>query len=282
MIAFYKKNIEYITERSTAPDRRRYSVKGEAERHFIDIDHYDTYPFQKVPRKWDDAVAKFSEDTLRAYGILPWHLETMLRRLTYAFEDRDSKKILRYSAEIGHYMADGHVPLHTTENYNGQLTNQVGIHGFWESRLPELYAENYDYWVGKAQYIDNPHEKIWEFILQSHLALDSVLVFERQLNEEFPEDGKYCYNMKGQNAIKNYCEEYAKAYDDMLDGMVERRFRTSIINIGSFWLTAWVNAGQPDLNYLDTYEPDDEEKKEEQDLDKAVEAGKIKGRQHGN
>ena len=49
-----------------------------------------------------------------------------------------------------YYVGDAHVPLHTTENYNGKMTGQKGIHGFWESRLPEINADNYNFFVLKA------------------------------------------------------------------------------------------------------------------------------------
>jgi hypothetical protein len=58
----------------------------------------------------------------------------MLNRLTRAFKEHDRERILRYSADLGHYIGDAHVPLHCTRNYNGQLSGQHGIHGFWESR----------------------------------------------------------------------------------------------------------------------------------------------------
>ncbi len=65
----------------------------------------------------------------------------MLARLTTAFKNKDPAKILKLSAELGHYIADFHVPLHASSNHNGQYTNQKGIHGFWESRIPELLAQ---------------------------------------------------------------------------------------------------------------------------------------------
>ncbi|WP_310589062.1 hypothetical protein [Dyadobacter chenhuakuii] len=40
MQVFYKKNIDFITENAVNPDRRRYAVVGEAERHYIDLDVY--------------------------------------------------------------------------------------------------------------------------------------------------------------------------------------------------------------------------------------------------
>jgi hypothetical protein len=140
MIGFYKKHIEYITEHAVDPDKRRYSIPEEAPRHYIDIDHYGPSAFDSMPKFWKKAVAKYSEDTLNAYGIVPWWIDVMTYRLADAFRQGDVDRILRLSAELGHYVGDAHVPLHTTENYNGQLTNQHGIHGFWESRVPEVYG----------------------------------------------------------------------------------------------------------------------------------------------
>jgi hypothetical protein len=156
MFGFFKEHIEFLTEHAVDPDKRRYAVEGEAQRHYIDIDHYvhnGEDPFSVVPRKWTDAVAKFSDDTLQAYGIVPWHIIVMKYKLQRAFEEGNVDLILKYSADIGHYIGDAHVPLHTTKNYNGQLTNQKGIHGLWESRLVEINAENYDYFIGKAIYV---------------------------------------------------------------------------------------------------------------------------------
>jgi hypothetical protein len=110
MITFYKNNIDFITEHAVDPDKRRYASPDEAPRHYIDLDHYCTLPCNEVPMRWDSAVAKFSEDTLKAYGIVPWHLQFMMYRLTNAFRERDKMKILRLSADIGHYIGDANVP----------------------------------------------------------------------------------------------------------------------------------------------------------------------------
>src|SRR6478609_5569722 len=76
MMVLYKPNIDFITEHATDPDKRRYAVAEEGPRHYIDIDHYGTYPYDSLPRKWNDAVAKFSKDSLMMYGIVPWHVQT--------------------------------------------------------------------------------------------------------------------------------------------------------------------------------------------------------------
>ncbi len=257
MIGFYKQHIEYISEHAVDPDRRRYANADEAPRHYIDIDHYGKYSFDSVPHWWKKAVAKYSEDTLQAYGIVPWHIEKMVYRLTEAFKDENLDLILHYSADLGHYIADSHVPLHTTENYNGQMTNQKGIHGFWESRIPEMKSEGYDYWVGKAKYIDKPIEKAWATIKASHAAVDSVLTFEAQLNAKYSPDKKYSFENRGATLMKVYSKEYTEDYDKMLNGMVERRMREAIITVGSMWYTAWVNAGKPDLSRFDSKDVSD-------------------------
>ena len=365
LIPFYKENIEFITEHAVDPDKRRYATKHEAVRHYIDIDHWGTFPFDNVPRDWTGALMKYTElsvvdsqgDTLQLfgenihqiegerlyfvegllaeevgelstkdyrkffieniqanyyddewpvdceilsdllgvnldcvssyavdhfseYGILPYNLLRMQNRLTDAFLDRDAKRIMRYSAEFGHYIGDAHVPLHTTTNYNGQLTNQDGIHAFWESRLPELFADNsYDFFVGQAEYISNPQEYFWDIVLTSHSYVDSVLAIEKNLSETFPRDQQYCFEERLGRMIRTQCEEYANAFHEALEGQVEARMRASVLAIGSVWYTAWVDAGQPDLDF-DAQALDERALKELEELEQAFRSGESKGRKH--
>lgn len=260
MVTFYKENIDFLTEHAVDPDKRRYASPDEAPRHYIDLDHYCVYPCKEMPHRWDDAVKQYTEDTLKSYGIVPWHIQLMMYRLTDAFKAKDKSKILRLSADLGHYIADSNVPLHTTENYNGQLTNQVGIHGFWESRIPELFAEDYDYFIGKAEYVAKPQDRIWKTILESHHALDTVLGFEKKLSHSFASDRVYAFETKGTVITKTYSEEYTLAYSKLMDGMVERRMRSSIKMVADLWYTCWVNAGMPDLNKTEvkTFSPEEQ------------------------
>lgn len=253
MITFYKYHIRYITENAVNPDKRRYAVAGEAPRHYIDLDVYSDDTRSTLPHSWKEAVDVYSEDTLMAYGIVPWQINFMKYQLTEAFRQKDAKRILRISADLGHYIADAHVPLHTTENYNGQLTNQHGIHGLWESRLPEIFSDDYDYFIGTATYIDNPLEAAWQAVMSSHQALDSVLQFEKELTSRFPEDKKYSFEQRGNITTKVYSKAFCKAYHTMLTGQVERRLKASIKLVGDLWYTSWVDAGQPDLNSLLTF-----------------------------
>jgi hypothetical protein len=198
-----------------------------------------------------------------------------------AFKEKEGAKILKLSAEIGHYISDAHVPLHTSSNHNGQHTGQRGIHGFWESRIPELLAEKeWDFFIGKAAYIKDPGAFIWLRVLESAKAVDSVLLFERQLTAAFTPDQKYAFELRNGQTIKQYSTAFTKQYDELLKGMVERRMRQSIFAVASFWYTAWVDAGQPDLSKLTTTAFTEADQKEFEALNQQWRTGEIKGRGH--
>jgi hypothetical protein len=250
MAGFYKANIEFITQHAVSADKRRYIDSTEGSKHYLDADHYGKNPFGVIPQNWDDAVKKYSADTIYKYGVVPWTIQFEYYRLVKAFKDHDTTAILNISANLGHYVADAHVPLHLTVNYNGQLTNQTGIHALWESRLPELFGDHYNYFAGKARYIDDPLKEAFKICRTSFKSVDSVLRFERTLNKTFPADKKYELVKHGNRRVQDYSVEYSRAYQTMLNGMVQRRMRSAILAVGSFWYSAWVDAGQPDLNKM--------------------------------
>lgn len=279
MMVFYKPNIDFITEHAVDPDKRRYVVPEEGPRHFIDLNVYGEYPFNELPRKWNDAVEKFGEDSLYKHGIAPWWINIMQQRLTNAFSQKNYPVILKLSAEIAHYISDAHVPLHTHNNYNGQLTGQHGIHGFWESRIPELLAEkNFEYFLGQAEYISDTQKYIWEIVLQSASAADSVLLFEKELTNQFPPDQKFSFENRNGLTIRQYSSSFTIAYNNMLNDMVQRRMRQSIFAVASFWYTAWVNAGQPQLESIINIHFSDTDSANFRILDTSWQSAKSAGR----
>jgi hypothetical protein len=276
MLALFKPNIGFLIEHSVDPDKRRYMIAAEGPRHYIDMDHYGTFPFTDLPRKYSKAIEKYSADSLQAHGVGPWWLQVMISRLTEAFRLKDKNRILKLAAETGHYMADLHVPLHTSSNHNGQFTNQAGIHGFWESRIPELLAETeWDFWIGRAAYIDDPLTYTWARVLESAAATDSVLKFEKQLTQKFRADKKYSFEWRNGKTIRQYSSAFSIAFDHRLNGMVERRMRLAIFSVASIWYTAWVNAGQPDLASVVNQELSVEDLKEFEILNAAWQKGKT-------
>ena len=270
MLVLFKPNIEFLAEHAVDPDKRRYLVPAEGARHYMDIDHYGKFPFDSLPRKWNEAVARYSEDTLNKYGIVPWWIQTMLRRLTDAFKEKDQVRILKLSAEIGHYIADAHVPLHASSNHNGQLTGQEGIHAFWETRIPELLAEReWDFLLGKASFISDPLKFTWKKFLESAAAADTVLQMEKKLSQIISQDKQFAFEERNGIIIKQYSTSYSLRYNQLLNNMIERRMQESIFAVASFWYTAWVNAGQPDLKSLVNPNFSEEEIKEFDELNAA-------------
>ena len=204
----------------------------------------------ELPAEWPAGAPRCRHislvDTMMEHGVLPYHLLYMQRRLTRHFERGELDRALQVSAEMGHYIGDATVPLHTTVNYNGQLTGQRGIHAFWESRIPELFAEaEFDLLVGSAEYVDDKEAFYFDLIEQSHALVDSVLLIEADLRAKLPEDVQDCYEERLGRIVRVPCRDFARAYYERLDGMVEERFRTAIRAVGSAWYTAWVDAGQP-------------------------------------
>lgn len=223
--------------------------------------------------------AAFFKEKFTERGILPWHLQKMQSDLTDAFRQKNARKIMRLAADIGHYLADAHVPLHTCSNYNGQKTGQHGIHAFWESRLPELFAtEQFDFWVGKPDYLPDPTDFFWKTILESHRLVDSVLSTEKLLRQTYPADQQFCLETHGNQLLTLPCRDFAKVWQQMLAGMVERRMRESVKAVAAAWFTAWVDAGQPDLSNLETPQPTTAERAEEKMWLEKMRLGKILGR----
>ncbi|MEP7197572.1 MAG: zinc dependent phospholipase C family protein [Saprospiraceae bacterium] len=340
IIEFYKNNVDYIQEHAVDPDKRRYAIKGEAIRHYIDLDEWGENAVDLLPRKYEEAIARtakfyningkdsclifdtltsfdlsitelhftsefktkytvfkegltiadvgkwlyesamssfdekewivdesktlqlspeifnagskiYIQDKFSKHGIIPYSLPKFYQRLVSAFKQQNSEKILKLSSEIGHYIADSHVPLHTTKNYNGQLSNQDGIHAFWESRIPELFAESeFDFVVGNAEYVDNIEHLVWKTLKHAHSFVDSVLLIEKRISQQVPSDHQYCYENRLGIVTKLPCKDYAALYNNQLDYQIEEQFRSCILTIGSVWMSAWTDAGQPDISKL--------------------------------
>ncbi len=282
--SFYSKKDGIIYRNLPNAAYRRFFTEKILPQYYEDewvIEIEDWLSYSAADRDTFDGKKIFAVDQFSAYGILPFHLQQMQARLTNAFVAKDRQAILRLSTEMGHYIGDAHVPLHTTENYNGQLTDQVGIHAFWESRLPELFAdERYDFFVGPARYLKDPADFFWSIVLESHQLLDSVLLIEKELSQTFPRDKQYCYEDRLDINIRTQCRAYAEAYHERMKGMVEKRMKDAILAIGSSWYTAWVDAGQPKLDHLDVHQLSKTEQGALDKLNNSFRNGEIKGRTH--
>ena len=256
---FFYNHIDYITQESTVPDLRRNVLndKMEPSRHYFDMENFgDVATF---PKTMEEAKKKYDDKFLDKNGILPWHIQDMMAKLTKAFKDKRKNEILFIAADLGHYIADAHMPLHTSDNHDGQNTNQKGIHSLWESRLPELFVKDYKLNVPQGKYLENVDAAIWELMADTHSLVEPLLAADKKLRTATPENKMYVTDSDGA-VVKNkyggmlYSDEYAGRFHQELNGMVENQMKKAITVTASFWYTAWVNAGKPDLSKLDTKE----------------------------
>jgi hypothetical protein len=243
MVTFYKRHQKEIEDLSVLPDQRRYIMDQEASRHYIDLDRYEISAIQYT--NWSEITQKINPDSLVKHGIVPWHIPILYQQLKYAFVRRDTIKIIKLSAEMGHYIGDLHVPLHTTSNYDGQKTGQSGLHAFWESRIPELLNESLEEWVGPATFIPNITKSTWDWVLESHTQVKILIDQEAKLNATFRQSKKYTFEKKGNVLQKNYSVEYSKKYHQVLGHQIEDRFQRAYKHVGDIWYSAWIEAGQP-------------------------------------
>jgi hypothetical protein len=288
MRTFYYNHNDYITEESVGPDQRKYTLKDkdEAPRHYIDIEDFNK-PFDSIPRTYQAAKDMFGEQLIKKNGSLPWYIQEVMDKLTKAFKEKRKADILLLSADLGHYIGDAHMPLHTSSNHDGQKTNQKGVHALWEARLPELFGESYNLHVEPAKFIPDVTAETWRMIAQTHSLADSVLAMEKKARTKISEAAMY----ESENGApkKNkfnqsvHSKEFAKEFHTALNGMVERQMRRSIQVTANYWLTAWTNAGKPDLNELDAAETTERNKPFlKQDQQQLQKTGKVFGLKNDN
>jgi len=281
---FFYNHSDFITEESTVPDLRKYTLNDKAEfcRHYINLEQYNYRSRETMPKTTVDAVKKFGKDSTDRYGILPWYMQDMVAKLTTAFKNKRKTEILFLAADLGHYVGDAFMPLHTTVNHDGQQTGQSGIHSFWESQLPELFGKNYNFFTGEARYITNIEEAVWNVMDSTYQLAAPLLSIENKMKKDNPDEKQYVMDGNGQ-PLKNkfgqkvHVYEYAHVYHELLNGMVEKQMRGALKLTASLWYTAWVNAGKPDLSDLDAEQTTERNKTfYKQDM-KAWQKGKVKG-----
>ena len=263
MQPFFYENLDTIVRYSVRPDERRNSDPAEATKHFIDLEAFGDSSAWNMPADWQEAVQRYSKDSLLKYGYVPYWIMEIKARLTAAFIDRNRDSILFYAIDLGHYIGDAHVPLHTSINYDGQLTGQRGLHALWESVAPEQILGQFRLNGQKsARYLRNPEEAIWNAVRHSHSLLPSVFETETALTKEFAPEKKYRVEQRNGRDYKYYTKEFGEAYGKRLQQSINDQLLRSANLMADFWYTAWVDGGKPDLNALLPQTPSRREKKE--------------------
>lgn len=262
MQPFFYKNLDYIVKYSVRPDERRSTDSTEASKHYIDFEAYGDSAAWKMPLTWNEAVARYSKDTLLEYGYVPYVIMDLKDKLTKSFRDGNKDSILFYATDMGHYIEDAHVPLHTTLNYDGQLTGQKGLHSLWESIVPEIDINTYNLSSRhKARYLKQPEQAVWEALRASHQLVPDVFRLETETSKDFTDSTKYRTQIRRGREVKSYSSDFARAYSRRLGSTVNQQAIRAANLFSDFLYTSWVDAGKPDLNQLLTSSMTEQDKK---------------------
>jgi hypothetical protein len=263
MQRFFYKNMNNVVGNAGRPDIRRTTDNTEAPKHFLDAEAYggDSAVY-KLPLHWQEAVNAFTEDTLKKYGYVPYHVIYMKSKLTEAFKSGNADSILFYAIDLGHYIGDADVPLHTSINHDGQLTNQRGLHSLWETTVPALEIDNFNlHSKHHASYLKKPEETIMSAVRRAHSLLPEIFNKEKEVSANFTDDTKYVLEERRGRQVKDYSPAFIKAYGESLGSTINNQLINSANLIADFWYTSWVDAGKPNLDNLITPPFTKEEKK---------------------
>jgi hypothetical protein len=255
---FFYAHLNELEDESVAPDIRKYAFNDKAEfpRHYMNVEAYENGNWNAIPRTLAEAKVKYDSAYLVKNGILPWYMQIMMERLTKAMKEKNKDEMIVLLGDLCHYIADSYMPLHTSSNHNGQLSGQEGIHGLWESQLPEMFGSNYNLFAAPARFIPNLTDTCMTMVMQCHLLVKPMLEAHLETMKAFNKDSFYARDAAG--AIRKtkfhaliYSADFASLYNKKLKGMVELQMRNAIAATASFWYTAWVNAGKPNLDAID-------------------------------
>lgn len=229
---FFNANRERVVDLSVEPDRRRgRGDYDEGARHYIDM---ELYRGEVLPQTEREAYERYDTETINKRGHLPWHTQRMYQQLVQAMRDKDYPAIVWIAPQLGHYVEDGHVPLHTTENYDGKSTGDTGVHARWESRLVDAFEDFLKFEPRPAEPIADTVRFIWSYIRVSHGLLEGVFEDDRGIRESAPEAG------------------HSMAKSLRLQGdIVANRMNDAAQALASIWYTAWLEAGRPVLPGVD-------------------------------
>ncbi len=226
---------DYVTTHSVDPDLRRDSDKSEGPKHFIDIDFYPEFLNGNMIEDKAKLVEEYGDSTVTKMGLLPWATLNTYNKLVNALKEKDRDKALIYLADLGHYVADGHQPMHAIMNYNGQMSGQKGIHFRYESIMVDsnLSTINNDFHAEKSVYIGSPLDFIFNYITNANSVADVL----------FNAD-----TFAFKNARSREDSDYYRLLWFKTRYITETLIENAASDFASLFYSAWVDAGKPSLN----------------------------------
>jgi hypothetical protein len=234
MSAFFYANRQFIVQHVTDPAQSEAKNPAERRNNFIELDHYGPFPFAALPRVYTEAVAKYGRRTIQAHGQLPWEIGLYSQKLTDAFRAHNWDEAKLAAAFLAHYVTCAHDPFRSTANSDGTLSLQPGVNERFGYGLVERYQRFFFMKPNEATFIRDPTDHAFEMSLDAHAWLESVLLADRRAH----------------TGLSGYNDEYYDRFYAQEGAVLIRQFSDASTEVGSYWMTAWINAGRPQLpNY---------------------------------
>ncbi len=229
MVPFFQANRQFLVQHVTDAA----SAKNPADEHngFIELNHYGHFPFTDLPRTYTAALAKYGRRTIENYGLLPWQIGVYSQKLTDAFKSGNENDIRLTAAILAHYVAAAHDPFNTTMNRDGSLSGQPGVNERFGTALVERYQLFFFVKPNEADLIRDPTDHAFEMCLSSHAWLENVLLADSRAKQGLPD----------------YSGEYYDRFYAQAGAILIRQISDASTDVGSYWMTAWINAGRPQL-----------------------------------
>ncbi len=229
---FFEAHRDLIVQHAADPlDALAKNASVERHYHLLQLDRYGKFPFEALPRNYRAALNKFTKPKLEANGVLPWEIGLYSEKLTNAFRTRDWEQVRLMAALVAHYVAEAHDPFNTTENFDGKLSAQPGVNVRFGSGLLDRYSTFFPLRPNDAVFINDPTDHAFEDCLSAHAWLENALLADR----------------RARRGLSDYTDEYYDRFYNQAGAIVIRQLSDAATDVGSYWLTAWKNAGQPAL-----------------------------------
>ncbi len=224
-----------LAEHASDADYRKDTDPTEGPKHYIDIDNYTLFNESgRIPQTYDSVVALYGESWVIDQGILPWATCIAVDTLKACFERHDWDKAVLIAADLGHYVADGHMPLHITKNYDGQYSGNSGIHSRYESTMINAYISQINYTGESIEVIPDVNQYVFDYLYHNYMFVDSVLMADDYAKE--------------QSGGSTYSQVYKQALWDSTRSFTVPLFKDASHALAELMYTAWVEAGSPLIN----------------------------------
>jgi hypothetical protein len=227
---FFEANRDFITRHAADPvESLGKNPATESHNQVLYLDRYGQYPFDALPRKYEVAAAKFGRLKLEASGLLPWQIGVYSARLTEAMRSGNWEQGRLVAAQLAGYVAQAFDPFNTTENYDGRALGQPGVNLRFNTSLVDRYSLFFPLRPNDAAFIADPTDRAFEDCLTAHSWLENVLVADR----------------RARSGLSDYTDEYYDRFYSQAGATLIRQLSDAAADVGSYWLTCWINAGRP-------------------------------------